>query len=97
MIHPEIDKWGQSLSDLRRLSTEAEHARTRERFLALFMIGSKQTSATGWAAEIGRTKETVLGWVHLYNLAGPEALFYRRTGGRPPFLPKSKSNRSSKP
>ena len=86
MVRPELVKWGQSVSDLRRLSTEAEHARTRERFLALYMIASEQSSATAWAKEIGRTKETVLGWIHAYNRAGPEALTYRRTGGRSPFL-----------
>ena len=36
MIRPETDKWGQTLADLRRLSVEAEHPRTRERFLALY-------------------------------------------------------------
>ena len=41
MVRPDVAKWGQSLSDLRRLSVEAEHPRTRERFLALFMIGSR--------------------------------------------------------
>lgn len=94
MVHPDMAKWGQGLSDLRRLSIESEHARTRERFLALYMIGGGQTNATRWAAEIDHTKETVLGWVHTYNRAGPEALSYRRTGGRPPFLPKNRSNNS---
>jgi transposase len=60
------------------------------------MIASEQTNATRWAAEIGRTKETVLGWVHRYNQAGAEALSYQRTGGRSPLLPKNRSSRSSK-
>jgi len=29
-------------------------------------------------------------WLHLYNTRGPEALAYRRTGGRPPFAPMSR-------
>lgn len=90
MVRPETDKWGQSVSELRRMSTEAEHARTRERYLALYMIASRQSSATAWAKETSRTKETVLGWIHTYNRGGPEALTYRRTGGRSPFLPKSR-------
>jgi transposase len=90
MVHPDMTKWGQTLADLRRLSIESEHARTRERFLALFMIGSGQTTATGWAGEVNHTKETVLGWVHQYNDKGPAAMTYRRTGGRPPFLARSK-------
>ena len=49
MVRPKMDKWGQTLSDLRHLSLEAKHPRTRERFLALYMIGSGQTNATQWA------------------------------------------------
>ncbi len=64
MVRPDTAKWGQELADLRRLSLEAEHRRTRERFQALYMIGSRQTNATAWAREIGRTLDTVLRWVH---------------------------------
>ncbi len=95
MVIPDLAKWNQSLSDLRKQSIEAKHARTRERFFALYMIASGQTSATRWAAQSGRTKETVLDWVHRYNRAGPDALIYRRTGGRPPFLAKSRQTNSS--
>jgi transposase len=87
MVRPDIHKWGQSPSDLRRLSVEAEHPRSRERFLALYMISSEQTSAYGWSKEVGRTKETVLQWVHRYNDTGPDGVMYRHTGGRTPFLP----------
>ena len=97
MIRPETDKWGQMLADLRRLSVEAEHPRTRERFLALYMIGSQQRNATQWAIEIDRDDNTVMGWVHTYNASGPEALYYRRTGGRPPFLPKNRLPKSQQP
>lgn len=88
MVRPDTAKWGQSLADLRQLSVEAEHRRTRERFLALYMIGSQQTNATQWSVEIGRDDDTVIGWVKAYNEHGPDALTYRRTGGRSPFLPK---------
>jgi hypothetical protein len=97
MIRPDTTKWGQTLSDLRRLSVTADHPRTRERFLALYMIGSGQSNATRWAAEIGRSDNTVMGWVHLYNADGPEALYYRRTGGRTPFLVKTSSTSSLRP
>lgn len=86
MVRPNIAKWQQTIADLRRASTEAIHRRTRERFLALYQIGSGQTNASRWAAEIGRSADTVIGWVHQYNAGGPEALIYRRTGGRAPFL-----------
>lgn len=92
MVRPDVKKWGQTPSDLRRLSVEAEHPRSRERFLALYLIAMEQTSATRWAEEIGHTKETVLKWVHDYNESGPEGVKYRHTGGRPPFLPKCKSS-----
>ena len=54
MVRPDLAKWGQSLSDLRNLSVEAEHGRSRERFLALFMIASGQTTACSWACEVER-------------------------------------------
>ncbi len=68
------------------MSIQAAHPRTRERFLALYMIGSEQTNATRWAAEIGRHLDTVLDWVHTYNAQGPTALTYQRTGGRRPLF-----------
>lgn len=94
MVRPDMEKWGQALADLRVLSVEAKDARSRERFLALYMIADRQTSACAWARTIGRTKETVLNWVHRYNQFGPKAVFYRHTGGRRPFLTRGKSNSS---
>ena len=95
MVRPDMEKWGQTLADLRVLSVEAKDARSRERFLALYMIADKQTSACAWARTTGRTKETVLNWVHRYNQFGPKAVFYRHTGGRRPFLARSRSSSSS--
>lgn len=86
MVRPELAKWSQTVDDVRRLAVEAAQARTRERFQALYMIGSEQSNATLWAAVIGRNDETVLRWVHRYNEGGPGALHYQRTGGCPPFL-----------
>lgn len=94
MIRPDVAKWNQSVSDLRRLSVEAEHPRTRERFLALYMIASKQMNATQWATEIGREDDTVLSWVHKYSAEGPEAMVYRRSGGRGPLFRKNKQRKS---
>ena len=97
MIRPDVQKWGQTTDDLRRLATEAEHPRTRERFLALFMIAVGQSNATLWAAQIGRCDECVMGWIHKYNGCGPEAMTYRRTGGHAPFLRPKTPAASSKP
>ena len=94
MVRPDVAKWGQTTSDLRQLLVEAEHPRSRERFLALYMIAGQQTNASQWASEIGRTKETVLGWVHQYNLSGPEGVYYRHTGGRLPLFAKSRLTNS---
>ena len=97
MVRVELAKWGQTLEDLRRASVEAIHRRSRERLQALYLIASGQFNATTCAAHLGRQDETVLGWVHRYNEGGPDALAYRRTGGRAPLLPRGRRNRSSTP
>ena len=86
MIRPDCQKWNQTPDDLRRIATEADHLRTRERFMALYHIAIGQTNATEWAGRISRCDECVMSWVHKYNERGPEALAYRRTGGRAPLL-----------
>jgi len=90
MVRADTEKWGQTSADLLRMSMEAEHARSRERYLAIYMIESEQANATTWASQIGRDDNTVLNWLHRYNQFGPEALQYRKTGGRPPFLAKNR-------
>ena len=67
---------------------QAEHPRTRERFLALYEMTQGKT-ATAVALKTGRHPHTVMDWVRRYNRKGLELLSYRRTGGRAPFLPKS--------
>src|SRR4029079_4926191 len=91
MVRVELAKWGQTLEDQRRASLEAPHARSRERFQALYLIASGQFNATSCAAHIGRQDETVLGWVHRYNEQGPDALAYRTSGGRAPLLRRRRS------
>jgi hypothetical protein len=94
MVHVELGKWKQTPEDLRRASLHAPHARTRERFQALYLIASGAYNATSCAAHIGRHDETVLAWVHRYNEHGPDALSYRRTGGHSPLLPHHRPNSS---
>ena len=84
MVRVEMAKWGQTLEDLRRASVQTAHQRSRERFQALYLIASGRFNATTCAAHIGRQDETVLGRVHRDNEHGPDALTYRRTGGRAP-------------
>lgn len=93
MIRPDLDRWSQSVADLALLAVQADHARTRERFLALFQIASGLFNATQWAAAIGRCHESVMAWVHLDNQHGPSALIFRHTGGHAPFLRRPNARR----
>jgi hypothetical protein len=99
VLHVDCARWGQTPEDLRHLALRAPHARTRERALALVDI-TQHRCATQVAVRTGRRAHTVIGWVHAYNDQGPDALVYRRTGGRRPFFARSakpNSARSSAP
>ena len=85
MLRVDYARWAQTPEDLRHLALNAPHARTRERALALFDI-TQQSCATQVAVRTGRRAQTVMGWVHAYNAQGPDALTFRRTGGRRPFF-----------
>jgi len=89
VLRVDHERWGQTRADLRRLALSAPHTRSRERFLALHDI-AQGTCATRVAERTGRPPQTVMGWLHGYNEGGPEAVLYRRTGGRPPFVPPSR-------
>jgi hypothetical protein len=97
MIRVEMAKWKQTVEALRLTSVNAAHPRSRERFQALYLIASGQFNATTCAAHIGRQDETVLAWVHLYNQHGPDALTYRRSGGRSPLLTNNRLSGSLLP
>ena len=95
MIRPDFAKWQQTAEALLRLSVEASHPRSRERYLALYMVGSGQSNATQWAQTIGRENETVHNWIHQYNQQGPASLVYQPSGGVPPFFVKTNVRPSS--
>jgi hypothetical protein len=88
VIRVDCARWGQTPDDLRYLAVSAPHARTRERALALFDI-TQHRCATQVAGRTGRRAHTVLGWVHAYNAQGPDALAFRRTGGRRPLFART--------
>jgi len=90
MVRPDFCKWNQTAEEVLKLATEAKHPRSREIYLALYLIGVRQSSATQYAKAIGREDETVMGWVHTYNAVGPEGVAYQHSGGRPPFLPQTR-------
>lgn len=94
MVRPDFEKWQQNAEDMQRLAVEAAHARSRERFQALYLIGSGQKNASEWAVTIERQKQTVLAWIHRYNEAGPDALHYRASGGRQAKLSEVEKKRS---
>lgn len=94
MVRPDFAKWNQTAEDVLKLAREAEHPRSQERYMALYAIGSKQSNANRWAKAIGRDNETVLDWLHLYNEEGPQAVAYRHSGGRTPFLPQRQEPKS---
>jgi hypothetical protein len=85
VIRVDCARWGQTPEDLRHLALSAPHARTRERALALFDI-TQHSCASQVAGRTGRRVHTVMSWVHAYNAQGPDALAFRRTGGRRPFF-----------
>jgi hypothetical protein len=89
MLRPDLAKWNQTTADLQRLALRAEHARTRERYLALQRMAVESMPATAVAKEFGRDSRTTMRWVRVYNESGPEALVYSRTGGRRPFSRRS--------
>src|SRR5215207_9187707 len=95
VIRVDYARWSQTPEGLRSLALSAPHARTRERALALFEI-TQGRCATRVAARTGRHPQTVLGWVHAYNAQGPDALAFRRTGGRRPFFARTAEPNSAR-
>ena len=45
MVRPDLNAWGYTSAELRRLAVQAQHPRSREGLLALYMIAFQQTNA----------------------------------------------------
>lgn len=86
MLKVDLAKWNQTADDLREAALTAPHARTRERFFALYELTQQDRGATAVARRLGRHLQTLIRWVHRYNAEGPRALEFVRTGGVSPFL-----------
>ena len=95
VLRVDCARWGQTPEDLRHLALSAPHARTRERALALFDV-TQHRCATQVAGRTGRRAHTVMDWVHAYNAQGPDALTFRRTGGRRPFFARAAKPNSAR-
>ena len=78
--------WNDTPETLRKEALNAEHPRTRERYLALYEI-SLGKSAHQVSIAIGRRPDTVTDWVHKYNEEGAKGIIYQRSGGHPFFVP----------
>lgn len=93
MLRPNFEKWDQDSREMLQLSTGADHPRTRERCLALYMIGTGQSNASQWAKEIGRNSMTVQNWVKAYNEQGMAGITYKHRGGPAPLFARKWVNR----
>lgn len=85
MLKVNYARWNHRPQNLRQQALEAEHPRTRERYLALYEITSGK-SADQVSKEIKRRPDTVMDWVHKDNSKGHEGIVYKRTGGHPFFI-----------
>ena len=94
MLKLDLAKWNQTPDDLRQEAMNAPHARTRERFLALYELTQQGRGASAIARRVGRHLQTLIRWAHRYNEAGPQALMFEHTGGVPPFLTRRRSRPS---
>ncbi|NJL61345.1 MAG: helix-turn-helix domain-containing protein [Methylacidiphilales bacterium] len=63
MLKVECDRWNQSTSILREEALKANHARSRERLMAMYEICNGK-NATQVTSETGRNPQTVMEWVH---------------------------------
>ena len=86
MLKLDLAKWNQTPEDLREEALTAPHARTRERFLALYELTQQERGATAIARGTTRHAQTLIRWVHWYNEAGPDGVMFRQTGGLTPFF-----------
>lgn len=92
MVRPDFAKWNENAELLRQMEIEASHPRSRERYQALYMVGSQGYSASQWAQKIGRENETVLRWIHQYNQGGSGSVGYQHSGGVVPILKAAEQN-----
>ena len=86
MVRPDFAKWNESAELMRELSIEDRHPRSRERYQALYMVGSKQFNARQWAQATSREDETILRWIHQYNEGGSNSVGYQHSGGVLPMF-----------
>ena len=77
-------KWGLKKADFLKLSRQG-HPRTCERYQALYWLEDGETQMEV-ANRLNRTRNVVRNWQRMFEEGGPEALEYRRTGGKERIL-----------
>lgn len=87
----QIERWKQTPEDLWRLSIDAAHRQTRERFSWLYEITRSGSAAT---EALGVHHQTMLKWLHRYSDGGPKAVVFVHAGGRRPFSTNARSTAS---
>ena len=88
MVVPDIARWGQTPDDIHQLALRHSHVRTRQRYLAFSKV---LDGLAPWrvANAMGIDESTIYTWLRRYNKDGPNAIEYRRTGGRKPAFSPS--------
>jgi hypothetical protein len=76
MLRVDCERWHQTVDILREQALKAGHARTRERFMAMYEI-CRGKSATQVGLATKRNPQTVMEWVRRYNEVGPQSLVYQ--------------------
>lgn len=87
MLKVNYHQWNQNVEELREMALTAAHTRTRERLMALYEICLGK-SATQVGKDSKRNPQTIMDWVHRYNMNGVDALKFQHTGGHLPVLSK---------
>ena len=77
--------------NLHRLSKKEPHARTRTRFLALFLIQKGSTYREA-ANSVNVAVQTIQKWINKFRKFGPEGLKEQTGTGRKPILPRNKED-----
>ena len=78
-----LARWGLDLEQVRQRLYDAPHARERERWHALWLLGQGWTQ-TQIARALDREAHTIGVWLEAFRQQGPAGLAFVASGGPPP-------------
>jgi len=78
-----LERWQLDSDQVRERIYQAEHARERERWHALWLVAQGWTQ-DGVATALGRDAHTIGVWMESFRQRGPEGLRFDASGGSPP-------------